>query len=198
MVTTRHTRTRAAVLGGLVLVLALAGCTADTDAKSGADPGPVPTVEPPTITDTPPATLDPEAAEKTAVLSVYSAMWAEQMKAYAKADATGTKLRKYASLDALSKFELDLAQMKKAGTVGTGTLGHTPTVTMLDLTGKLPKATVQDCIDLTGWKAVRTKTGQPIPLPSAQPRRYVATATAEKWPTGWMVTDYTPDGARTC
>ncbi|MFJ5681048.1 hypothetical protein [Streptomyces sp. NPDC093097] len=133
------------------------------------------------------------------MLVAYRSMWAEQMKAYGKADDKGTDLKKYAALNALSKLEVDLAQMKSVGTVGTGEVGHTPKVTALDAGGKLPKATIQDCIDLSRWKAVRTKTGQPVPLPTNQPRRYVATASAEKWKGGrWMVTDYSPDGTHPC
>ncbi|MFE3124036.1 hypothetical protein ACFXHD_11515 [Streptomyces hydrogenans] len=62
----------------------------------------------------------------------------------------------------LAKFELDLARMKQAGTIG-----HAPAVATLDLSGKLPPATIWGCIDLSRWKAVRVKTGEPIPLPSA-------------------------------
>ncbi|MER5740464.1 hypothetical protein ABT117_33025 [Streptomyces sp. NPDC002262] len=195
--TTRQNRARAAVLGGLAFVLALAGCTADTDEKGTTKPAP-PTVEPPVLTDTPPATPDPQAADKEAALKAYTAMWTEQMKAYAKADTKGTNLEKYVSLVALGQIRLDLARMKQAGTVATGELGHEPEVTALDTTGPLSKATVQDCLDLSGWKTVRVKTGETIPLPSAQPRRYLATATVEKWPTGWIVTTYTPDGEHTC
>ncbi|MEU1867845.1 hypothetical protein [Streptomyces gardneri] len=197
MVTARHTRTAAPAFAALALVLTLAGCGGgDGDAKA-----PATTAPPTTATATPaPATssADPEATEKKAVLAAYGSMWAEQMKAYGKADAKGTALEKYASLDALGQFRIDLARMKQAGTIGTGKLGHAPTVTMLDMTGKLPKATIEDCLDLSGWKAVRVKTGEPIPLPSNQPRRYIATATAEKWPQGWMVVTYAPEGARTC
>ncbi|MEU9015759.1 hypothetical protein AB0D12_40060 [Streptomyces sp. NPDC048479] len=176
------------------LALALAGC-GDSDGDSK------PSAAPPNASVTSgvaKASADPQEAEKKDVLASYRSMWAEQMKAYAKADAKGTDLKRYATLNALSKFELDLARMKAAGTVATGQLGHAPEVTALETGGKLPRATVQDCIDLSKWKAVRTKTGEPIPLPTNQPRRYVATATAEKWPGGWRVTDYTPDGARTC
>ncbi|MFB7032101.1 MULTISPECIES: hypothetical protein [unclassified Streptomyces] len=195
MVTARQTRTTA--LGALALALALTGCGGGSgDAKAP------PTTAAPAATAPAPApatsSADPEAAEKRAVLAAYASMWAEQMKAYAKADAKGTDLGKYTSLDALGQFRVDLARMKQAGTIGTGTLGHEPKVTALDTTGKLPRATIEDCLDLSGWKAVRVKTGEPIPLPSNQPRRYIATATAEKWPNGWMVTVYKPHGERTC
>ncbi|MET8968515.1 hypothetical protein [Streptomyces hydrogenans] len=75
---------------------------------------------------------------------------------------------------------LDLVRIKQAGTVATGELGHEPEVTELDTTGTLPKATVQDCLDLPAWKTLQAKTGETIPLPSTQPRRYVATTTVEK------------------
>ncbi|MFF6794546.1 hypothetical protein ACFY9C_36385 [Streptomyces filamentosus] len=195
--TTRQARARAAVLGGgLALALALTGCTADTDAKARTLPTPAPAV---TVTPAPATTsVDLQAKEKAAVLAAYSSMWTEQMKAYAKADAKGTDLAKYTSLDALVRFRLDLAQMKKAGTVATGTLGHEPEVTALDTTSTPLKATVQDCLDLSGWTTTRVQTGETIPLPSAQPRRYRATATAEKWPSGWMILTYTPQGQQSC
>ncbi|MFD9789127.1 hypothetical protein ACFWXZ_34770 [[Kitasatospora] papulosa] len=128
----------------------------------------------------------------------YTSMWVEQMKAYRVASPDGTKLDDYATLDALSAFERDLAHMKKSGTIGTGQLGHEPEVAELYMEAKIPTATVEDCIDLSKWKAERT-TGEPIPLPTAQPLRYVATATVERWDNNrWMVTAYKPDGNQTC
>ncbi|MFE0116780.1 hypothetical protein ACFWZA_01630 [[Kitasatospora] papulosa] len=120
------------------------------------------------------------------------------MKAYRVASPDGTKLDDFATLDALSAFERDLAHMKKNHTVIRGELGHEPEVTALDVDVKLPTATVEDCIDLSKWKAERT-TGEPIPLPTAQPLRYTATATVERWDNNrWMVTEYKPDGNQTC
>ncbi|MFE5884766.1 hypothetical protein [Streptomyces hydrogenans] len=106
--TTRQTRARAAAIGGLALslALALAGCTADTDAKGTTKPAP-PTVEPPVLTDTPPATPDPQAADREAVLKAHASMWTEQMKADAKADSKGTSLEKYVSPGALGQIRLD-------------------------------------------------------------------------------------------
>ncbi|MFJ2590868.1 hypothetical protein [Streptomyces sp. NPDC087538] len=193
MVTTTRPRHVAALYGAVPLALLLAGC-------GGGDDGSKPSAAPPAASRPAPATsaADPDAADKAAVLASYTSMWGEQMKAYRQADAKGTDLKKYAALNALSKFEADLAHMKKNSTVIRGDLGHSPKVTALDTAGKLPKATVQDCVDLAKWETLDTKTGKPIPLPTSQPLRYVATATAEKWPGGWMITDYTPDGARTC
>jgi hypothetical protein len=126
-------------------------------------------------------------------------MWVEQMKAYGKASEQGTQLTHYASLDALATFRLDLAHMRRSGVVATGSLGHTPKVTALDLHASTPTATVTDCLDLAHWQEKHVKTGQAIPLPSDQPRRYQATARVERWDGGrWMVTQYTPHGDRTC
>ncbi|GAA4827350.1 hypothetical protein [Streptomyces ziwulingensis] len=88
--------------------------------------------------------------------------------------------------------------MKEQRTVIRGELGHDAKVTSLDAVAKLPTATIEDCVDLSKWQTIDTRTDKVLPLPTNQPRRYVATATAEKWPNGWMVTDYVPDGARTC
>ncbi|WP_223772461.1 hypothetical protein [Streptomyces sp. 135] len=120
------------------------------------------------------------------------------MAAYEKGSLKGTDVPKYAALNALSTFELDLRAMSKAGTVGGGSLGHDARVDKLDLDAEQPTATVADCVDVSRWKAKRVKSGESIPLPKAQPRRYKATATVEKWDKGWMVTEYTPHGDQRC
>ncbi|MFH9959678.1 hypothetical protein ACH4OX_36495 [Streptomyces roseolus] len=199
MVTTRHTRARAgaAVLGGLALALALAGCAADTDAKS-TTPTPLPAA---TSSEPAPAaaSADPQAAEKAAALKVFASMWAERSKAYAKADAKGTVLEKYATTEALGKMRLDLARMKEAGTVVRGAPRQTGTaVTALDLTADIPTATLSSCVDMTTYERYDTRAKKVIPLPAEQPMRYAATATLEKWDAGWIVTAYTPHGQQTC
>ncbi|MCX4451759.1 hypothetical protein [Streptomyces sp. NBC_01789] len=196
MTTVRRMRT-AALCGAMPLALLVAGCGGSGGDAKPSEAAPAASQPAPAPASSSAAPKDPDAAQKRAVLAAYASMWGEQMKAYKVADATGTDLKRYAALTALSKLRLDLAQMKKSGTRGTGTLGHEPTVMELKTDGKLPTATLQDCIDLSQWKAVRTS-GEPVPLPSNQPRRYLATAKAEQWPGGWMITDYTPNGARTC
>ncbi|WP_405655524.1 hypothetical protein OG581_42025 [Streptomyces sp. NBC_01386] len=179
----------------LSAVLMLSGCgsSAGGDNPSAKSPATPPT---PSESST---KADPEAAEKASVLDSYRRMWAEQMKAYRKADAKGTDLTKYASLDALGKFRLDLAHMKENSTVIKGKLGHQGTkVSALDMKAKTPKATVTDCVDLSAWQTYDVKAKKVIPLPSNQPMRYMTTAKAERWNGHWMVTDYTPDGERKC
>lgn len=187
-------------LVGLAIVGSVSlGLTACSDSEKSDSSAPAAASHSPSASETPDKSVDPDAAQRVAVLETYSRMWAEQMKAYRKADAKGTDLTKYASLDALGKFRLDLAHMKENGTVIKGEMGHEDTkVSSLDLSAKTPKATVTDCIDLSQWQTYDVKAKKVIPLPSAQPMRYVATAKAEQWDGRWIVVDYVPNGERSC
>ncbi|MFB7609865.1 hypothetical protein [Streptomyces gardneri] len=198
MVTARHTRTAAPAFAALALVLTLAGCGGkDGDAKA-----PATTAPPTTATATPaPATssADPEATEKRAVLAAFDAMWAEQGKAFRQADVKGTRLEQYATLRALGEIRMGAARMKQAGTVMRGELrAEDATVTALDLAAATPKATLTTCVDLSAYETYDTRAKKPVPLPTNQPLRYVSTVQAEKWPSGWMVTDIAQEGARSC
>ncbi|MCI4041772.1 hypothetical protein [Streptomyces sp. TRM75563] len=116
--TTRH---RAGLCAAVTLALALTGC-------GGGDDDPKPSAAPPAASSPTPAasaSADPDAAEKTAVLASYTAMWTEQMKAYHKADAKGTDLERYVTAEALGQFRNDLDRMKAAGTLVRGELGMT-------------------------------------------------------------------------
>ncbi|KAA6210181.1 hypothetical protein [Streptomyces filamentosus] len=126
-------------------------------------------------------------------------MWAERAKAYAKADLKGTALEKYATTNALGQIRLDLARMKKAGTVVRSAPRQTATtVASLDLAAELPTATLTSCVDMTTYERYDTQAKKTIPLPTAQPMRYAATAVLEKWDDGWIVTTYTPHGQQSC
>ncbi|MEV6134327.1 hypothetical protein AB0M05_47320 [Streptomyces violaceusniger] len=193
---------RAAVLcGAVTLAAALSGCGGgDGDDKPSAGPSAAAkaSTAAPSASARSTAPAGPDAAEKAAVLTSYDRMWAEQMKAYRKASLKGTDVEKYATLDALGQFKLDLAHLESNGTVIKGDMGHEVKVTGLDLEAKTSKATLSDCVDLSKWKTYDVKARKMIPLPSAQPLRYVATATAEKWDGRWMVTAFKPDGDRPC
>ncbi|MGW1894177.1 hypothetical protein ACWCP6_28610 [Streptomyces sp. NPDC002004] len=125
-------------------------------------------------------------------------MSAEQMKAYRKASAKGTEVEKYATAEALGQIRNDLARMKEAGTVVRGEIRHHAKVTGLDMEATTPKATLADCVDLSKYQTYDIKARKVIPLPSAQPLRYVMTAKAERWHGRWMVTSLNPQGGPTC
>ncbi|MER8199494.1 hypothetical protein ABTY00_36920 [Streptomyces microflavus] len=189
MMTARLTR-RAGLCAAVPLVLVLTGC-------GGGDDSAKPSAAPPAASSPAPsasASVDPDEAEKAAVLASYAAMAREQMKAYRQADAKGTDLEKYATTEALGQIRNDLANMKAAGTVVRGELGHEAEVTALDMEAQTPTATLSDCVDLSGYETYDVKAKKAIPLPTQQPLRYVMTATAQRWEGRWMVTDIDPQG----
>ncbi|MER5556216.1 hypothetical protein ABT001_31885 [Streptomyces sp. NPDC002793] len=195
--TGRQTRLLPGVMAlctAVTLTLTLVGCGGGSD---DARPQTLPSrvASAPSVS----ASTDPASAEKTAVLTAYSSMWVEQMKAYRKASAEGTRLERYVTAEALGQFRNDLDRMKTAGTVVRGDLAHDDTtVTAVDMDAQTPTATVQDCLDISKWQTYSTKKQEVLPMPSAQPLRYVATATAQKWEDGWIITAFTPDGSQSC
>lgn len=178
---------------GLALLTACNSGDGDSAAEASAS---VASPSPSPSKDSTPA--DPDAAVKAAVLAAFDGMTTEQAKAYRQASAKGTRLARYATLDALSKIELDLYRMKKAGTVVRGQIGHDAEVTDLDMSAKTPKATLSDCVDLSKYETYDTKAKKVIPLPTNQPLRYQATAKAERWDGRWMVTDINTQGGGEC
>ncbi|MGW7587700.1 hypothetical protein [Streptomyces rubiginosohelvolus] len=186
------TRHKAGLCTAVTLVLTLTSCGGDDD---GAEPSAAP---PAASSPAPAASADPDAAEKTAVLASYTAMSREQMKAYRQADASGTDLEKYATTEALGQIRNDLANMKQAGTVVRGELGHDAEVTELDMEAQTPTATLSDCVDLSAYETYDVKAKKVIPLPTQQPLRYVMTATAQRWDGRWMVTNINTQGGTEC
>lgn len=161
------------------------------DAKAPAPAAAAPSAPPPVSV----SAGDP-AAE---ALEAYAAMWAERMKAFQVASADGTELERYVASGVLGEFEKELARLEKDGMVIRGDLGHEPEATLLDAAAGPPKATVNDCLDVSKWQPLDTTTGWPIPLPGNQPLRQEATATLERTDSGrWIVTAYVPAPTRAC
>ncbi|MFF4189071.1 hypothetical protein ACFYZ9_38370 [Streptomyces sp. NPDC001691] len=183
-----------------IALVALAGACSSNAAPKLADKNPSTAANSTSTTPSqPPQSTSPEDAQKAAVLASYNSMWVAQMKAYRKADAAGTDLEKYATLDALGKVRIDLARMKERGTVIRGDMGHQVTLTSLDLKAKTPTAALTDCVDLSNWQTWDTKANKAIPLPTAQPRRYLATVKAQRWDGDrWMITDFVTKGSQPC
>ncbi|MFF9171826.1 MULTISPECIES: hypothetical protein [unclassified Streptomyces] len=135
---------------------------------------------------------DPEAVEKKAVLTTYDRMWAEQTKAYKKANATDTDLDRYAAALALSSVESDLKDLKSKGIIASGEPSHQVSITQLDMAGKVPKARLTDCLDVSHWKLIYAQSGKPVAMPANRLTRYVNEIKAEKWGKQWKILDVTP------
>lgn len=174
-------------------LVALAGCS---DSGSEASPS-----ESNSRTATPSAspssTADPEKeAASRAILADYRRYWDEKEQAYAHASLDGTELNKYAVGTALAAAKQDLKAMKSNGQVAQGKVTLSPQIRTMDLTRKVPSATVRDCVDITGWKLVNASTGKEIKLPKERLTRYVSIVKAEKWGDRWVVLSTTRETAK--
>jgi hypothetical protein len=163
-------------------LLALAGCS-DSNAGTSSKPSSTPTAVSPSSSPT-------GGAQDTAVIAAYTASWDAQTAAYAKASSAGTDLKKNTTLRALFDIESDLSAMRKAGQVTTGKPVINPKVVKVT-DGKIPKATLTDCVDTTNWILIDKASKKPVPLPTTRLTKYVNTANLEKWGKTWMVTKLT-------
>lgn len=169
-------------------VLITAGILTMTACGGGKDSSSAEPESTPSETSAEPSPQGEDTEVKKNVLRAYDGFWREQVKAYAKGSSKGTDLGDYATAQALSETNSDLMQLKKAGTVVKGKPGHDAEVTVVDTKAKTPKATVKDCLDISQWQTVESKTGKVLPHPSEQPPKYYTIATVERWEGKWLVT----------
>jgi hypothetical protein len=182
-------RNEAAVAFGLCAVLALSACSSsDNGDEAKASPPATSTPETPA-----PSSAGPEAAAKTEVLTAYRHYWDEKAAAYAKASMTGTRLKTYAKGNALGLAQSDLQNLKTVGQVIKGKPRLDPEVTSLDLQKKVPLAKITDCIDVSTWKVVNTKTGSEVAQPKQRRTKYVSNVTAEQWGKQWVILEVKPE-----
>ncbi|MER5951212.1 hypothetical protein ABT127_34765 [Streptomyces sp. NPDC001904] len=161
--------------------LALTACSSSDSSDSAS-------AKPPTsASSTASASADPHAADKKAAGSAYTQFRAEQAKAYAKGSSNGTEVTRYATGDALGEVEADLLSLSSGGNVAEGAPVVDVRSVTIDGGGKLAKASLTDCLDVSKWHTVSKKTRKPLPTPSNQLTRYVNKVTLEKWGKRWMV-----------
>lgn len=125
-------------------------------------------------------------------MNAYTRMWAEQVKAYAKADPKGTELSRYSAAVALAQTKNDLKDLKSKGIVATGAPGHKVKVTGLKPDKRVPWAGLTDCLDTTGWKFIYRESGKAVPMPANRIKSYVTEIQAEKWGKQWKIVDVKP------
>jgi len=174
--------------GALGLALGLAGCS------SGGNEGKAPTAA--SVAPSSSAPVDPDAADRAAVLSAYKGLTDAESRTYATAKLD-PQLETYAAHKALADIKVTLVYQQQHGTVMRGTVKRDPKVTALN-TGTVPlKAVVTDCADSSQYNEVITKTSKTVPY--SGPRRHVVTATAERSKTGpWKFYTYVIERDRTC
>ncbi|WP_371594727.1 hypothetical protein [Streptomyces virginiae] len=113
----------------------------------------------PTVSAAAPVSVDPQAAEKAAVLAAYAGMGAAEVRTY----ASGTldpEVERYATDQALADIKATLFWYQQRGTRMKGQPVHTAAVESLDTSGDPRRAVVTDCVDSTGYDKVALYTSK--------------------------------------
>lgn len=165
----------------VLVALLIAGHTAACSSPGKATPAPT--------APAPNAVADQDAAAASkAALTAYAGYLAASRSASAKADPKHPDLTKYVADPLLTRVRDAVRDLDVNGAIRTGKLVSDPRVTTLDLAASPPTVSIQDCIDSTGYKMVYAKSKKPVPGTGGG--RYVATATATRYPDGrWLISD---------
>ncbi|MEW1913817.1 hypothetical protein AB0442_36230 [Kitasatospora sp. NPDC085895] len=179
------------VLAGLTTGLLAAGLlTACGSGKTKVSP-------PPSSSPSPTASPSPsDAADRAAVLDAYTHFWDEQVKALAQGSADGTDLEKYSTGKAAGDVRISIVNFRDRGVTFLGAPKHTAQVESIDVKSSPKTATIRDCLDVTDWKPVDKKTGQPKKVTNRL--RYIAVYNARTVGTDWQMTDVTRHQDQPC
>ncbi|GGQ69707.1 hypothetical protein [Kitasatospora griseola] len=201
-------RPRVVGISGLLLPFLLAALTAcGTTEKGSADRLGTPASGLPRATAAPTASSDPnrspvpdqgdQGLEAHAAVTAYQAWWDVRTEAFKRSNSDGTALGQYATGNALSEALLSLTQLHDAKLVMTGAPKTSPLVKTLDLQASPPTATIEDCLDVSGWHQVDAATQQ-IKDPQQRPSRYPVTAVLKRYGNRWLIADFTREVTKTC
>ncbi|SCE84357.1 hypothetical protein [Micromonospora mirobrigensis] len=150
-----------------------------------AQPGGEPVPRAAAATEAGPDAAAEEAAGKAA-LAAYSGYLTASGTASRRGDPRHPELARYAADPLLTRVRLAIREAKEHGAMRTGKLVSDPTVTSVDLASTPPTVEIQDCLDATGWRLVYAKDHRPVP--GARGGRWLATATAARYPDGrWLI-----------
>jgi hypothetical protein len=167
----------------LVAVAALGSGTAC--GPTGAGPADRPAAPP--ASTAPAVTPADEEAARAAALTAYRGYLEASRVASRKGDPQHPDLRKYLADPLLTRVRLTIREAKEHGAMRTGKLVSDPVVTTVSLDTVPSTVEIQDCLDATGYRLVYTKNQKVVPGTTG--RRYLATATAARYPDGrWLIT----------
>jgi hypothetical protein len=156
----------------LTVMLPLAACSANSDAKDAATTsttGQAATI--PTSTATTATTENPEAA----VLAAYRAFWADVVAAGKTADWQSPRLARHATGKVLARVRGQFRALDSQGFVALGTIKVSPRV--VRLAGE--KATVQDCVDTSRFRRYDPKNKRWLDQLGGQPDGQRSTLTLD-------------------
>jgi hypothetical protein len=179
----------AAVLAVTTVVAAVTGCS--------TEPGPRPVSM---QEGRPAAAATPDARAARAAesaLSAYAGYLSTSRDAARVPDPQHPGLRNYLADPLLTRVRLTIRDLKLHGAVRIGAMSSNPTVTDMSLDAEPATVTIQDCLDTTGYRMIYAKTRAPVP--GSGGGRYVATATATRYPDGrWLISDGTAHTDQPC
>nr|MDT0661202.1 hypothetical protein [Micromonospora sp. DSM 115978] len=165
----------------LIAIAALA-CPLTACAADDPTPSPQPTA------DAAPARASEaeEAAASDAALAAYAGYLAALQKAEQAGNPQHSDLKKYLADPLLTRVRLAIRDAKENGAMRTGSLISDPTVTSVTLDTVPATVSIQDCVDSTRYRLVYRKNKSPVP--DTARGRYLATATANRFPDGrWLI-----------
>ncbi|MFD5572957.1 hypothetical protein [Streptomyces cadmiisoli] len=183
-------RNAAAASITLCAALALTACSSSDRKDEAAD-------ESPSVAQSPTssAPADPKETAKEEAVAAYGAYWQEMEELYADRTGKSAHLEQYAASAALKNAEADAKRAHDRGRIYTGSVALTDqTVTGVNVSGKVPNATVSSCLDISKWRRVDAETKKPVSQPANRLTKYRILSIVEKYPEGWRVTRDEPQG----
>ena len=142
----------------------------------------------------------PSSTTAVLVLRAYAGYWAAQVKALDSGVVTGSGLQTYSIGTALSGAYTDSQRLNQAGLLMSGAPRNHPAVTEIGTVAPssgVQSATVQDCLDITGWHQIDHSTRQ-LRDPAQRLTRYRVTATARTVGGVWMISEVREDTGQSC
>ncbi|MFF5172590.1 hypothetical protein ACFY3U_08155 [Micromonospora sp. NPDC000089] len=131
----------------------------------------------------------PSAAERAAeqaALAAYAGYLDASREANRTSDPRHPALTRYLADPLLTRVRVAIGDARRHGAVRTGTLRSAPTVTAVSLDANPQTVEIQDCLDATGYRLVYARDKRVVP--GSTGRRYLATATATRYPDGrWLI-----------
>jgi hypothetical protein len=169
----------ASPFAALTLAAALAGCASGDDSTDNSGELRAPNAASP---------ADAEKAKAIeSALAAYSGYLEDAREAESIPDPYHPDLKKHLADPLLTRVRLAISVVKENGALRTGTLISDPRVTTVSLDTVPATVTIQDCLDASGYKMVYAD-NRKKEVPGHAGGRYVATATATRYPDGrWLI-----------
>jgi hypothetical protein len=169
----------ASSFAALTLVATLGGCGSGDDSPHNSEAAKAANPE---------TTVDAETAKAIdSALAAYSGYLDDARKAESIPDPYHPDLKKHLADPLLTRVRLSISVVKQNGAMRTGTLVSDPRVTTVSLDTVPATVTIQDCLDASGYKMVYAD-NRAKEVPGHAGGRYVATATATRYPDGrWLI-----------